>query len=82
MVKMIRNCILAAAAAASLMFAVAPAQAGATYGSAPILQDGGYVQNASHYVLKCRIVRVRGYYGWKNVKKCSKVYPKHYSNGY
>jgi hypothetical protein len=79
MIIMIRNTVFAAAAAAT-MFAVVPAQAGAVYGNAPIIEDAGYVQNVSHYVLKCKIVRVKSYYGWKNVKKCRKVYPKHYSS--
>jgi hypothetical protein len=75
---MIRNTIIAAAVI--MMFAVAPAQAGVVYGSAPIIEENGYVQNASHYVVKCKIVRVKSYYGWKNVKKCRKVYPKHYNS--
>ncbi len=78
---MIRNSVLAAATAASLLFAIVPAQAGASvYGGAPIVNEGGYVQNASHWVQKCKIVRVKTYYGWKNVKKCHKVFPKHYNS--
>lgn len=75
---MIRNTVIAAAAV--VMFAVAPVQAAAMYGGAPIEQDGGYKQDVSHYVLKCKIVRVKSYYGWKNVKKCKRVYVKHYNS--
>jgi hypothetical protein len=75
---MIRNTVIAAAAV--MMFAVAPAQAGAIYGSTPIVEDGGYKQDVSHWVTKCKIVRVKTYYGWKNVKKCRKVFPKHYNS--
>jgi hypothetical protein len=77
---MIRNTLFAAAAV--MLFAVAPAQAGASYGQAPVVEDNSYVQQASHWVTKCKIVRVKTYYGWKNVKKCRKIFPKHYSNSY
>jgi hypothetical protein len=77
---MIRNTVFAAAAAA-IMFSVMPAaQAGALYGNAPIVEDGGLKQDVSHWVTKCKIVRVKTYYGWKNVKKCRKVFPKHYNS--
>lgn len=75
---MIRNTVIAAAAV--MMFAVAPAQAGAVYGSTPIVEENSFVHQVGHWVTKCKIVRVKTYYGWKNVKKCRKVYPKHYSS--
>jgi hypothetical protein len=73
---MIRKAVFAAAAVA-MTFAAIPAQAGALYGSAPIVEEGGYKQDVGHFVLQCKIVRVKSYYGWKNVKKCHKVWPKH-----
>jgi hypothetical protein len=75
---MIRNTVIAAAAV--MMFAVVPAQAGVVYGGAPAIEDGGYKQDVSHWVQKCKIVRVKSYYGWKNVKKCRKVFLKHYNS--
>lgn len=75
---MIRNTVIAAAAV--MMFAVAPAQAGAIYGSTSVVEEGGYAQDVSHWVRKCKIERVKTYYGWKNVQKCRRVKGKHYNS--
>jgi hypothetical protein len=77
---MIRNIVIAAAA--TVLFAVAPVQAAPIYSSAPTIEIDSYTQDVSHWVKKCKIVRVKTYYGWKNVKKCKRVFLKHQSYGY
>ena len=62
------------------MFAVVPVQAAPVYSSGPAIEADGYKLDVRHYVTKCKIVRVKTYYGWKNVKKCRKVYAKHYNS--
>jgi hypothetical protein len=75
---MIRNTLIAAAAV--VMFAVAPAQAGAIYSGAPIVEENSNIQEVRHWVRKCRIVRIKTYYGWRNVQQCRRVRGKHYNS--
>jgi hypothetical protein len=77
---MIRKSLIACAAAATLLgFGTIGTQAAAPiYPGLPVVGGMDYKQEARHYTIKCKIVRVKAYYGWKKVKKCRKVYPEHY----
>ncbi len=80
---MIRKNLIAMTAAATVLlgFAAIPANAAVQlYAGAPIISDGDYKQDVSHWVQKCRFVKIKTYYGWKTVKRCKKVFPKHYNS--
>jgi hypothetical protein len=73
---MIRNSVFAAIAG-TVLFAAIPAQSAVIYGGTPIVAENGYHHDVSHWVRKCKIVRVQTAYGWKNVRTCRKVFLKH-----
>jgi hypothetical protein len=74
-----KSLITCAAAAAFLsLSAVGSIAAAPFYAEAPAVKGMDYKQDARHYVVKCKIVRVKTDYGWKKVEKCRKVYRKHY----
>jgi hypothetical protein len=80
---MIRKTLIAAAAAATMALglATAPAQAVGNFNlGATVLPEAGgsLLQEARHYVVRCRTVRVYvdGY--WTKRRKCRRVYPPHY----
>jgi hypothetical protein len=79
-----QSSILAAASTAFILLGVlAPVSAAVpVWGGAKVLEDGGMVHNVGHWVTKCKTVRVKTAYGWKKVKKCKKVWPKHVSGSY
>jgi hypothetical protein len=50
------------------------------YGDISPVGKNQFKQDVSHYVNKCTFVRVSTSYGWKKVKRCKRVYPKHYNS--
>jgi hypothetical protein len=82
---MIRKTLIAATAAATMALglglATAPAQAVGNFNlGATVLPEaeGSLLQEARHYVTKCRWKRVYRYGYWQRIKVCRKVYPPHY----
>lgn len=71
----------AVAAVVSMSASTVPAVAGASlYQASPAVAEATYKQDASHWVTKCKRVRVDTGYGWKWKKVCKKVWPKHYNS--
>jgi hypothetical protein len=76
---MFRKTLIVAAAAAALTLGTISAQAAApVYLGAPTVEAGSVVEPVGHYKVVCKWVRVKYDYGWKRVKKCHKVFYKHY----
>jgi hypothetical protein len=79
---MMRKSLIAATAAASLALGAIAAPAMAIVPSlqpVPAVEGNELKQDVSHWVRKCRFVRIKTYYGWKKVKRCKRVYLEHNS---
>jgi hypothetical protein len=78
---MTRKTVIAMASAALMLVGfVVPVAAALPVLGTPALAGAGYKQDVGHWVKKCTFVRVRADYGWKKVKRCKKVWPKHYNS--
>jgi hypothetical protein len=72
---------IAVATASIMAFGILPASAVIPqFGDASTTAPSLYKQDASHYVTSCKWVRIQTDYGYKKVKRCKKVYPKHYNS--
>jgi hypothetical protein len=78
----IKSTFAAASAAVIIFGSVLPVSAAIPlWAGKAVHENGGMVQNASHWVRKCTVVRIKTTYGWKKVKKCKRVRARH-SSGY